>query len=74
MFNPKKTCLLVLALCTSTLLFAQQTTQDATEHSGMRSNNKIYVVVAVVVTILLGLIIYVARLDKKISKLEDGNK
>ena len=36
----------------------------------MRSNGRIYVVVAVVVTILLGLILYVARLDRKISKLE----
>jgi hypothetical protein len=37
---------------------------------GMRSNGKIYVVVAVVVTILLGLFLYLANLDKKISKIE----
>jgi ABC-type amino acid transport system permease subunit len=36
----------------------------------MRSNGKIYVVIAVMLTILLGLILYVFRLDKKISKLE----
>jgi hypothetical protein len=36
----------------------------------MRSNGRIYVVVAVVVTILLGLILYVARLDRKMSRLE----
>jgi hypothetical protein len=36
----------------------------------MRSSGKIYVVVAVMLTILLGLIFYVARLDRKISKLE----
>lgn len=36
----------------------------------MRSNGKIYVVVAVVVTILLGLFFYVFNLDRKISKLE----
>ena len=36
----------------------------------MRSNGKIYVVVAVVVTILLGLFLYVINLDRKISKLE----
>ena len=36
----------------------------------MRSNGKIYVVVAVVVTILLGLFLYVFNLDRKISKLE----
>ena len=36
----------------------------------MRSNGKIYVVVAVVLTILFGLIAYVIRLDRKITKLE----
>jgi CcmD family protein len=35
-----------------------------------RADGKIYVVVAVVVIILLGLIAYVSRLDRKISKLE----
>ncbi len=36
----------------------------------MRSNGRIYVVVAVVVVILIGLIMYVARLDKKITRME----
>ena len=36
----------------------------------MRSNGKIYVVVAVVLTIFLGIIIYLIRLDRKITKLE----
>jgi hypothetical protein len=36
----------------------------------MRSNGRIYVVVAVMLTILAGLILYVIRLDRKISKLE----
>ena len=36
----------------------------------MRSNGRIYVVVAVVVTILIGLILYLIRLDKKITNLE----
>ncbi len=36
----------------------------------MRENGRIYVVVAVVLTILAGLIIYLIRLDKKISRLE----
>ena len=36
----------------------------------MRSNGRIYVVVAVVVLILLGLILYIVRLDRKISRLE----
>ena len=36
----------------------------------MRSNGKIYVVVAVCLTILIGLFIYVFLIDRKISKLE----
>lgn len=50
---------------------AQETaaTNEATA-SVMRSNGKIYVVVAVVLTILFGLIAYVIRIDRKISKLE----
>lgn len=40
----------------------------------MRSNGRIYVVVAVVLTILIGLILYVLRLDRKITKLEKETK
>ena len=40
----------------------------------MRSNGKIYVVVAVVVTILIGLFIYLISVDRKISKLEKGSR
>jgi hypothetical protein len=39
----------------------------------MRSNGKIYVVVAVLVIILLGLFIYLIRLDRKIGKLEKND-
>ncbi len=39
----------------------------------MRSNGRIYVVIAVMLTILAGLIIYVVRLDRKIKKLEKGD-
>jgi len=40
----------------------------------MRSNGKIYVVVAVCLTILIGLFIYVFLLDRKISRLEKGKE
>lgn len=42
----------------------------AAAQTGLRADGKIYVVVAVIVTILLGLYIYVIRLDRKISRLE----
>ena len=40
----------------------------------MRSNGKIYVVVAVVVVIVLGIFIYLFNLDRKIKKLEKGKE
>ena len=39
----------------------------------MRSNGKIYTVVAVCLTILIGLFIYVFRIDRKVSRLEKEN-
>ena len=36
----------------------------------MRHNGKIYVVVSVILIILTGLILYLVRLDRKISRLE----
>lgn len=37
---------------------------------GLRSSGKIYVVVAVIVTLFAGLVLYIISLDRKISKLE----
>ncbi len=51
--------------------FSQSVNADSVAQKGfMVSNDKIYVVGAIVLTILAGLFVYVARLDKKISKLE----
>jgi CcmD family protein len=36
----------------------------------MRHNGKIYVVVSVILIIFIGLILYLVRLDRKISRLE----
>ena len=40
----------------------------------MRSNGRIYVVIAVMLLILIGLMLYLVRLDRKISKLERDNR
>jgi hypothetical protein len=40
----------------------------------MRAEGKIYVVVAVLLTIFLGIIAYVIRLDRKIGRLEKDNR
>ena len=61
-------------ICVMLLMFtgiatkAQTTNAEPTDF--MQSNGKIYVVVAVVLTILLGLFLYVFNLDRKISKME----
>jgi len=72
---------LVLAIIVSTTaltVWAQDSTSTSSGKvsmaDAMRSNGKIYVVVAVLVIILLGIFFYVMRLDRKISKLEKENK
>ena len=57
----------VFCLVLSTIGFAQEKPEMA---DAMRSNGKIYVVVAVCLTILLGLFIYVFIVDRKVSRLE----
>ena len=62
--------LMVASLLFSVNTFAQE---NATSESVMRSNGKIYVVVAICVTILIGLFLYIASIDKKIGKIEKEN-
>lgn len=50
---------------------AQQAAEE--QQDFMQSNGKIYVVMAVVVTIVAGLFIYLWNLDRKISKMEKNN-
>lgn len=64
----KKATLAVFCLFLSLLLWAQDTTVEMADT--MRGNGKIYVVVAVVLTILVGLFLYLIRLDRKISNIE----
>lgn len=61
----------VMLMVLSTTSFAQVKADTAnTLNQTMRSNNKIYVVMAVCITILSGLILYLVRIDNKISKTE----
>ena len=62
-----KYILTFIFLLSITALQAQEKPEMA---DAMRSNGKIYVVVAVCMIILAGLFLYVWRLDRKISKLE----
>ena len=47
-----------------------QPNQGVAMADAMRSNGKIYVVVAVILTLFAGIVFYLVRLDKKISQLE----
>ncbi len=68
----KRTLLLLILVTLSAKIFAQDKKVEMADT--MRSNGRIYVVVAVVVTILLGLILYVTRLDRKMTRLEKENR
>ena len=59
----------VITLGWANLVQAQGKNESAIGET-MRSNGRIYVVIAVILTILIGLIIYLVRLDRKIGKLE----
>ena len=64
----KRSVLLFFLMLCNYILFAQGIGDE------MRSNGKIYVVVAVLVAIFIGIILYLIRLDRKISKLEKETK
>jgi hypothetical protein len=74
-----KLLLAFVALFINALAFAQDTTTTVKtvvttatgEEDMMRSNNKIFVVMAVCLTILVALILYVIRIDRKITRLEN---
>lgn len=70
-FIKKMFLLLLVTFCTGGV-FAQDTNVEMADV--MRSNGKIYIVVAICLTILAGLFIYVFSLDRKISKFEKSNK
>ena len=61
---------LLLFVTLSVLAQEKMTDEPVQMADGLRSSGKIYVVVAVVITILAGLFAYLINLDKKISRLE----
>jgi len=72
--NKLKGIVLIIALSFfRAVAFAQDMNTKTEEPTDfMRSSGKIYVVVAVVVIIMLGIFIYLVNLDRKIKKLESG--
>jgi len=70
----KRTLFLILLNIIAIVLNAQDSTQKVEMADTMRSNGRIYVVVAVILIILIGLLLYIARLDRKISKMEKHSR
>jgi hypothetical protein len=64
----KKTVLSLLFSVSLLVSMAQDSSAEMADT--FRSNGKIYVVVAVMLTILAGIILYLIRLERKISRLE----
>ena len=72
-FNFPKIKALVLLACLPLLHLAAQASQTAQREpvqDFMRQSGKIYVVVAVIVLIFLGLVVWLWRLDRKLTKIE----
>ena len=61
---------LLFMMMVTVVVRAQEGAAKTTFGETMRSSGRIYVVVAVMLTILIGLILYLVRLDRKISKVE----
>jgi hypothetical protein len=59
------------AMLLSTVINAQN---EKTVGEFMHSRQRSYVVIAVMLTILAGLIIYITRIDRKLSKLEKNKE
>jgi CcmD family protein len=70
----KKTGLAVMLTLLALQTFAQAQNNDNAVDAMMKSNGKIYVVIAVVLVIFIGLFVYLFRLDKKITRLEKDIK
>jgi cytochrome c biogenesis protein CcdA len=70
----KQIFMIILFVGFATIANAQNGSNESTVGEFMRSNQRSYVVIAVMLTILLGIVLYLVRLERKISKLERENK
>ena len=68
----KKIYLTVALVFFSVVVFAQTSNEPTEMADVMRSNGKIYVVTAVILTIFAGILIYLIRIDRKMKRLEKG--
>ena len=71
---PGRFLLLLPLLFAASLAFAQAPEAAPEMADGLRASGKIYVVVAVVVIIITGLLVYLISLDRKVGRLEQEIK
>jgi len=64
-----KTFISTILLCL--FMMSPALTQSVEMADVMRSNGKIYVVVAVIAIIFIGLMVYLVCMDKRVKKLEE---
>lgn len=70
MLPMKKTAMAVAAL----LLISRQLQAQSDNQDFLRSSGKIYVVVAVIVAIFIGIVLFLVYLDRRLTKLENQIK
>lgn len=70
MLNGKRFLPLVIMLLASVAAFAQGAVADAPMADAFRKDGKIYVVVAVLSIVFIGLMVYLITIDRKVSRLE----
>lgn len=66
----KKLVSFITFLLMTSLSFAQDSSASVLD---MRSSGKIYVVIAVLLVVFVGIAIYLFSLDKRLKKIERGN-
>lgn len=69
----KRFLLFIIALLFNTLVYAQGNS-SVEMADGLRGSGKIYVVVASIAVIFLGIVVYLISLDRRLGKLEKENK
>jgi CcmD family protein len=70
--RPRQIFTLFLCTCVPALGWAQQAVADPPDF--LRSIGKLYVVVAVIVVVFLGLAFYLYRLDRRLTEMENQFK
>lgn len=67
----KKLISSLLGLILMALSLSANAQSDVPMADGLRAEGKIYVVVAIILIVLTGLIVYLFLMDRKVKKLED---